>query len=242
MVPAPMSATATPSSRSVSVSTASPEANEATTSSSGRTPAWRTHLVRFWSAVALPCTMWVATSRRMALMPSGSLTPSWPSTVKSRGRTCRTSRLEGIVTARATSVARSMSSRVISRWAPLTATVPREFRDSRWSPPTPTKAASRRRPERRSACTMAWWIEVTVCSMLLTRPLRTPADGKVPLPMMSTDPSLATSPTSTTTLLVPTSSATRTASISKRFPSSDHGWLPASPRCADAPSLWAMPR
>ena len=54
VVPAPMSATATPSSRSVSESTASPEASESTTSSSTRTPAWRTHLVRFWSAVALP--------------------------------------------------------------------------------------------------------------------------------------------------------------------------------------------
>ena len=89
------------------------EAIDETTSSSGRTPAERTHLVRFCRAVAPPCTMWVVTSRRMALMPSGSLTPSWPSTVKSRGSTCRTSRLEGMVTARATSVARSMSSRVI---------------------------------------------------------------------------------------------------------------------------------
>ena len=41
VVPAPMSATATPSSRSVSDSTASPDASDATTSSSTRTSAWR---------------------------------------------------------------------------------------------------------------------------------------------------------------------------------------------------------
>ena len=132
VVPAPMSATATPSSRSVSESTASPEASDETTSSSMRTPAWRTHLVRFCSAVAEPWTMCVSTSRRMALMPRGSLTPSWPSTVKSRGRTCRTSRFDGMVTARATSVARSMSSRLTSRCGPDTATAPREFWLSTW--------------------------------------------------------------------------------------------------------------
>src|SRR4029078_9329592 len=37
--------------------------------------------------------------------------------------------------------------------------------------------------------------------------------GTTPLPMTLTTPSLPTSPTSATTLLVPTSSATRTASI-----------------------------
>ena len=75
-----------------------------TTSSSILTPAAATHLVRFWTAVAEAVTMWVSTSRRRALMPSGSLTPSWPSTVKPRGRTWRTSRLDGIGTARATSI------------------------------------------------------------------------------------------------------------------------------------------
>ena len=73
--------------------------------------------------------MCVSTSRRIALIPSGSLTPSWPSTMKPRGRTWRTSRFEGIETARATSVARLMSSRVTSRVWPLTATAPREFCD-----------------------------------------------------------------------------------------------------------------
>ena len=52
IVPAPMSATATPSSFSVSLRTASAEASELTTSSSILTPAAATHLDRFWTAVA----------------------------------------------------------------------------------------------------------------------------------------------------------------------------------------------
>ena len=63
--------------------------------------------------------MCVSTSSRIALIPSGSLTPSWPSTMKPRGRTCSTSRFDGIDTARATSVARLTSSRVTSRVWPL---------------------------------------------------------------------------------------------------------------------------
>ena len=91
-----MSATATPSSFSVSLRTASAEASELTTSSSILTPAAATHLDRFWTAVAEAVTMWVSTSRRSALIPSGSLTPSWPSTLKPRRSTWRTSRLDGI--------------------------------------------------------------------------------------------------------------------------------------------------
>ena len=115
IVPAPMSATATPSSFSVSVRTASADASESTTSSSILTPAAATHFDRFWTAVADAVTMWVSTSSRRALIPKGSLTPSWPSTVKPRRSTWRTSRLDGIETARATSIARLMSSRVTSR-------------------------------------------------------------------------------------------------------------------------------
>ncbi len=51
------------------------------TSSSIWTPAELTHLLRFWSEVLAPATMWVSTSSRTALMPSGSLIPSWPSTM-----------------------------------------------------------------------------------------------------------------------------------------------------------------
>ena len=101
---------------SVSVSTASADASPLPTSSSILTPASWTHLVRFWTAVADADTMWASTSSRSALMPSGSLTPSWPSTVKPRRSTWSTSRLLGIDTALATSMARFTSSRVTSRW------------------------------------------------------------------------------------------------------------------------------
>ncbi len=81
VVPPPMSATSTPSSFSVSVSVASAAASELITISSIWTLALAMHLVRFWTEVAAPATMCVSTSRRTALIPSGSLIPSWPSTM-----------------------------------------------------------------------------------------------------------------------------------------------------------------
>ena len=214
MVPAPKSATATPSSFSVSLRTASAEASELTTSSSILTPAAATHLDRFWTAVADAVTMWVSTSRRRALMPSGSLTPSWPSTLKPRRSTWRTSRFDGIGTARATSTARLMSSRLTSRWWPVTATWPGELRLSTCWPPTPTKARSIFQPDSRSAFSTASAIERTVWSMLMTTPFFSPEAGTVPWPMIVRRPSRLTSPMRAQTLLVPTSMPTRTASRS----------------------------
>src|SRR6476646_12284791 len=214
IVPAPMSATATPSSFSVSDRTASPDARADATSSSILTPAALTHFERFWTAVAEPLTMWTSTSSRRALIPSGSLTPSWPSTLKPRRSTCRTSRLDGIETARATSMARLMSSRVTSRWWAVTATWPRELRLSTCWPPTPTKARSIFQPDSRSARSTESAIERTVWSMLMTTPFLSPEAGTVPWPMIGSRPSRLTSPMRAQTLLVPTSMPTRTASRS----------------------------
>ena len=55
---------------------------------------------------------------------------------------------------------------------------------STWSPPTPTKAASSCSPDRRSACSTAAVIELTVWSMLMTAPFLMPAEAGAPLPMM----------------------------------------------------------
>src|SRR5262245_14258988 len=214
IVPAPMSATATPSSFSVSVRTASDEARPSATSSSIFTPASWTHLVRFCTAVADAVTMWVSTSSRSALMPSGSLTPSWPSTVNPRRSTWSVSRLLGIWTARATSIARLMSSRVTSRWWAVTATWPCELMLSTCCPPTPTKARSIFQPDRRSARSTESAIERTVWSMLMTTPFLSPEAGTVPWPMIVSRPSRLTSPMRAHTLLVPTSMPTRTASRS----------------------------
>ena len=215
IVPAPMSATATPSSFSVSVSTASAEASEFATSSSILTPAAATHLVRFWTAVAEAVTMWVSTSSRSALIPSGSLTPSWPSTMKPRALdvehfAVRRDRdgpgdLDGAVDVLAGDLAGGGA---------VTATWPREFRHSTCWPPTPTKARSIFQPDSRSACSTASGDRADVWSMLTTTPFFSPADGTVPLPMIVSRPSRLTSPMSAQTLVVPTSMPTRTASRS----------------------------
>ena len=57
-------------------------------------------------------------------------------------------------------------------------------------------------------------LDATVESMLTTTPFLSPDDAWAPLPMTVTAPSRETSPISVTTLLVPTSSATRIASRS----------------------------
>jgi hypothetical protein len=168
--------------------------------------------MRFWTAVCGAVTMWVSTSSRIALMPSGSFTPSWPSTVKPRRSTWSTSRLDGIGIVRACSTARRMSSRLTSRVWAATDTWPFELKLSTWAPPTPTKALSIFQPDSRSARSTASRIDRTVCSMLTTAPRLSPADGTVPWPMTVSRPSRPISPISAQTLLVPTSSATRTPS------------------------------
>src|SRR4051794_13933113 len=214
IVPAPMSATATPSSFSVSDSTLSDDASADATSSSIFTPAAFTHLLRFWTAVAAAVTMWTWTSSRSALIPRGSLTPSWPSTVNPRRSTWSTTWFDGIETARATSTARFTSSRLTSFRGPLTATWPGELRLSTCCPPTDTKARSIFQPESRSARSTDSAIERTVWSMLTTTPFLRPDDGTVPWPMIVIRPSRLTSPMRVQTFDVPTSIATRTASLS----------------------------
>src|SRR5438093_996661 len=81
VVPAPISTTHTPSSISCCVSTPSPAASPAQTTSSTSKPAPCTHLITFWTAVWAPVMMFVSTSSRWPVMPTASRTPSWPSTV-----------------------------------------------------------------------------------------------------------------------------------------------------------------
>ena len=164
-----------------------------------------------WGAV----TMWASTSSRRALIPSGSLTPSWPSTVKPRRSTWRTSRFDGIGIVRACSTARRMSSRLTSRVWAATDTWPVELKLSICAPPTPTKALSIFQPDSRSARSTASRMERTVCSMFTTAPRFRPDDGTVPWPMTVSRPSRPISPIRAQTLLVPTSSATRTPSTTR---------------------------
>ncbi len=95
VVPPPMSTTATPSSRSSGVSTASAAAICSSTVSTTVTPARFTQAMRFCMDAAPPVTMWTLTSRRDAVMPTGSAMPSSSSTAKSCGSTWRISRPVG---------------------------------------------------------------------------------------------------------------------------------------------------
>ena len=127
VVPAPMSMRQTPSSISLGLSTAWPDARPWLTTSSTSKPAWCTHLMTFWIEVWAPVTMWVSTSSREPVMPAASFTPSWPSTVKLRGITCTTSRSLGTLTAREASTTRSTSWWPISWSSRETAITPRLF-------------------------------------------------------------------------------------------------------------------
>src|SRR4029079_15730015 len=117
-------------------------------------------------------------------------------------------------TARATSMARLMSSRLTSRWCPVTATCPGELRLSTCWPPTPTKARAIFQPDARVALSTASAMDRTVWSMLMTTPFLRPDDGTVPWPMIVSRPSRLTSPMSVQTLDVPTAIPTRNASLS----------------------------
>ena len=103
-VPPPMSSSATPSSFSSGVSTASAAASWPITVSTTSRPARFTQATRFWVEVEAPVTMWTLTSSRAPVIPTGAPMPSCSSTTKSCGSTCSTSRPAGSDTARAASM------------------------------------------------------------------------------------------------------------------------------------------
>ncbi len=146
-------------------------------------------------------------------MPTGTAMPSWSSTTKSCGRTCRISRPPGSATARAASIARLTSSRVISRLRPATATTPRLLNALTCAPDSARCTLSISTPAVSSASSSARLIASAAESTLLTTPRRMPFDSARPMPMMSRPPSSMTSPTITATLAVPTSSPTRYRSL-----------------------------
>src|SRR5207248_1022109 len=200
-----MSITQAPSSTSLGASTASPAASPWQTTSSTSKPDWWTHLITFWRAVWAPVTMLVSTSSRWPVIPTASLTPSWPSTVKARGIRWMTWRSLGMLTARAASTTRSTSGSAISRSARDTATTPRLFWDQRWGPASETTTDSTRKPAMRSAPRTADWIAETVLSMLTTTPLRRPSLAASPAPTTFKRPYSSSSPITTATLEVPRS-------------------------------------
>ncbi len=89
----------------------------------------------FSTAETAPVTMCTLTSSRTPLIPSGSRTSSWPSTMNSCGRMCSTCWSFGIAIAFAVSMTRSMSACVTS--FSLIATMPLELRLRMWLPAMP---------------------------------------------------------------------------------------------------------
>ena len=209
VVPPPMSTSATPSSFSSGVSTASAAPICSTTVSMTPTPARFTHDTRFCVAVVALVTMWTLTSSRAPVMPTGAPMPSCSSTTKSCGSTCRISRPAGRLTALAASIARRTSSRVISRLLPATAMTPRLLNPLMCGPAIDRWTASISTPAISSASSTAFLIESTAASRLTITPRRMPRDSATPMPTTSRPPSSTISPTMAQTFDVPTSSPTR---------------------------------
>src|SRR5712672_305252 len=208
VVPPPMSTRHTPSSFSSSVRTAKLEASCSRTTSSTTSPQRWMHFSMFCAALSAPVTMCTLASRRTPDMPIGSRMPSWPSTRNSCGSTCRIFWSAGMATALAASITCSTSPCVTS--LSRTPTTPWEFRLRTWLPAMPANTEWISQPAMSSASSTARWMDCTVDSMLTTTPFFRPREGCEPRPMISIAPSEVSSPTSATTLEVPTSSPTTT--------------------------------
>ena len=205
VVPPPMSIRATPSSFSSAERTASEEASCSRTMSATSTPARLQLLMMFWALATAPVTICTLASRRTPLMPSGSLMPSWSSMMNSWGRMWITSRSMGMAIALAASMTRRMSSLLTSRF--LIAITPWELNPLMWPPAIPAKTDLISQPAISSASCSALRIASTVLSMLITTPLRSPLDGLVPMPTISS-PSSVMLPTMAQILVVPMSRPT----------------------------------
>ena len=185
---------------------ASAEARGSSTMSWTWRPARLTLRTTFRTEVVAPVTRCTSTSSRTPDMPSGSLTPSWSSTMKVWGKTWMTSRSCGRLRARAASSARSISVWLTSRCLPDTATTPRLFTPRIWPPATPAITEAISTPAISSASPTARLMDSTVESILTTTPFRRPREGFVPTPTISRFPSGDHSAMTQQILVVPTSS------------------------------------
>ncbi len=93
------------------------------------------HFTMFWAEETAPVTMSALASSRTPLIPTGSRTPSWSSTMNSCGRTWMTSRSSGMATAFAWSMTRSTSDFLTS--LSLMATTPWDGKALMWPPAMP---------------------------------------------------------------------------------------------------------
>src|SRR6266403_2988487 len=111
-----------------------------------------------------------------------------------------------MATALAASITRSTSPCTTS--LSLMATMPCELRLRTWLPAMPAYTEWISQPAINSASSTARWMDCTVDSILTTTPFFRPREGWLPMPMISSAPSVLISPTMATTLLVPMSRPT----------------------------------
>ncbi len=116
-----------------------------------------------------------------------------------------TSLSTGMAMARAASMTRFTSLSVTSRF--LTAMIPWLLKPLICPPAIPTKTDLISSPAISSASPIAFLMDETVLSILITTPLRKPRDGVEPIPMISISPSTC-SPTMAQILVVPISRPT----------------------------------
>ena len=205
-----MSTSTTPTSFSSSWRTAWLDASGSSTMSSTAKPAFSMQRYTFFAALTSPVMMCTFASSRTPLMPIGSATPSWPSTMNSCGSTCRISRSAGIATCLVSSSRRSTSLRSIS--PPETVITPRLWKLWMWSPAMPTTTDWTSTPEACSASAMAFLTASTVLSMLTTTPRLRPSDSATPTPRTWMRSRSSADATTAQILVVPMSTPTTTRS------------------------------
>ena len=164
----------------------------------------------FCAEVTAPVMMCTSASRRTPLMPTGSLMPSWSSTMNSCGMTWIISRSTGMATACAASTTRLTSAGPISLSLRETAMTPRLLMLRMWSPAMPATTPLTGTPAMRSASSTARVMLATVFSRSTTTPRRNPSLGALPTPTIRSSPLLFMSATMHEIFVVPMSSPTCT--------------------------------
>src|ERR1017187_3783487 len=200
-----MSMTSAPSSFCSFESSASDVAMPLNTTSSTSSDVARTRRTTFCRRLAWPWMTCMSTSNRAPSIPTGFVTPSWPSTKKGR----RTAWMTVFSTSKLITFAffktSSTSSCEISRSAETTGCTPRLLKPRTWPPLTPRYTLRISTSAICSASNIAARKSSSTCSGLMISPLRTPRERACPRPMMFSAPSAFCSPTTTQIFDVPIS-------------------------------------
>src|SRR5665213_487924 len=219
-----MSITSAPSSFCSFDNSASDVAMPLNTTSSTSSDVARTRRTTFCSRLAWPWMTCMSTSSRAPSIPTGFVTPSWPSTKKC----CRTAWMTVFSAGRLMAFAflrtSSTSSAEISRSAETTGCMPRLLNPRTWPPLTPRYTLRISTSAICSASNIAARKSSSTCSGLMISPLRTPRERAWPRPMMFSRPSAFSSPTTTQIFEVPISRPAMMLESSNIFPPGFQGF------------------